>query len=33
VCAPILRAGLTSWWHLALDPASDIVVRLAGVAR
>ena len=28
-CAPILRAELASWWHLAGDPASDVVVRLA----
>lgn len=31
-CAPILRAGLASWWQLAVDPTSDVVVRLAGVA-
>src|SRR5213075_534252 len=28
MCAPILRSGLTKWWHLATDPASDVVVRL-----
>lgn len=31
-CAPILRADLASWWQRAADPASDVVVRLAGVA-
>jgi hypothetical protein len=33
VCAPVLRAGLASWWRMALDPTRDSVVRLAGVAR
>ncbi|MDQ3762166.1 MAG: DUF2493 domain-containing protein [Actinomycetota bacterium] len=28
-CAPILRAGLATWWRLATEPASDVVVRLA----
>ena len=28
-CAPILRAGLATWWRLAVDEASDVVVRLA----
>jgi len=28
-CAPILRAGLATWWRLAADEASDVVVRLA----
>jgi hypothetical protein len=31
-CAPILRAGLASWWQQAMDPTSDVVVRLAEVA-
>ena len=28
-CAPILRASLATWWRLAGDPASDVVVRVA----
>ena len=31
-CAPILRAGLASWWRLAADETSDVVVRLPAVA-
>jgi hypothetical protein len=32
-CAPILRAGLVSWWQLAMDPASDVVVRVVRLAQ
>lgn len=28
-CAPILRAGLATWWRLAADEASDAVVPVA----
>jgi hypothetical protein len=31
-CVPILRTGLASWWHLAMDPTSDVVAWVAEVA-
>ena len=32
LCAPILRAGLASWWRLAAEEVRDVVVRLPVVA-